>query len=54
MENILTLTVIIKEDNTVIIASEEKKDVMAVYNCKTARQIANAVEQYIEECKEYR
>lgn len=45
----MELTVIIKEDNTVIIASKEKKGVMAVYNCKTAKQVGNAVEQYIEE-----
>lgn len=44
----MELKVIIKDDNTVIIASE-RKAVMAVYNCKTAKQIANAVEKYIEE-----
>lgn len=44
----MELKVIIKDDNTVIIASE-RKSVMAVYNCKTAKQIANAVEKYIEE-----
>ena len=48
MKNTLTLSVTIKENNTVIISSE-RKGVMAVYNCKTAKQIANAVEKYIEE-----
>ena len=49
MKNALTLSVIIKEDDTVIISRKDSKSVMAVYNCKTAKQIANAVEKYIEE-----
>ena len=44
----MELKVNIKEDNTVIISSE-RKGIMAVYNCKTAKQIAEAVEKYIEE-----
>lgn len=43
----MELKIIIKDDNTVIISSE-RKSVMAVYNCKTTKQIANAVEEYIE------
>ena len=45
----MELKVIIKDYNTVIISSKDSKGVMAVYNCKTAKQIANAVEKYIEE-----
>lgn len=50
MENALTLNVIIKNDenDTVIISSKEKKDVTVVYNCKTAQQVADAVEEYIK------
>lgn len=51
MKNALTLNVIIKNDDndTVIIKSKEKRGVMAVYNCKTAEQVANVVEQYVKE-----
>ena len=50
MKNTLTLSVIIKDDenDTVIISSKEKKGVMAFYNCKTAEDVANAVEWYIK------
>ena len=49
MKNALTLNVIIKDDenDTVIISSKEKGNAMAVYDCKTAQQVADAVEQYI-------
>ena len=47
----MELRVIIKEDNTVIIASKEKWGVMAVYNCKTTEQVGNAVKEYIEGLK---
>ena len=51
MKDALTLNVIIKDDknDTVIISSKEKGNVLAVYNCKTAQQVADAVEQYIRD-----
>lgn len=51
MKNALTLRVVIKDDenDTVIISSEECRSIMAVYNCKTAEQVANAVESYIKD-----
>ena len=51
MKDALTLNVIIKNDenDTVIISSKEKKGVTVVYNCKTAQQIADAVEEYIKD-----
>lgn len=51
MKNALTLSVIIKDDenDTVIISSKEKKGVTAFYHCRTAEQVANAVEQYIKD-----
>lgn len=49
MENVLTLSVILNKNNTLIISSKEKRVVTAVYNCKTAEQIANAVRRYIDD-----
>lgn len=51
MKNVLTLSVIIKDDenDTVIISSKEKRGVMAFYCCKTAEQVADAVEHYIKD-----
>ena len=51
MKDTLTLNVIIKDDenDTVIISSKEKKGVTVVYNCKTAQQVADAVEEYIKD-----